>query len=283
MKILAFEELIEKTYITLLKDYKYSFDNLKRPFINEEYSYFLEKKEKPLKIYFQLLKEYIFKLQTTTNVQNIKFYYLIRNYENCSICDILTTTNDFSLKFNILYLLNKDASDNLFETASVENLNSTHYQILYEFLFVYSDPLHLKFLDFHLKNRLNLIKEKPKYLAVIDNEIQFIYINDCNQVDIETRFDLEEQFLNFKKIYQNDKDENLHLNPQAFKEFLDSVIKKKYPAINIDCKILEEIKVFFFIFHCTDGNYKVNLEYFFLVCCMCENNISLSKYFINFD
>ena len=72
-----------------------------------EYATFIQEKESPLKLYFQYLKEYLWKLTTQTTITNYLLAYLMKSYDDCSICDIFAITEDFSMKFNICYILNK--------------------------------------------------------------------------------------------------------------------------------------------------------------------------------
>ena len=104
LKHLVFEAAIEKTFQKLLNDYKNSFNKLKQPILNDEFTQFIKEKETPLKLFFQYLKEYLLKLTNSTSIYNYELLFLTKSYDNCSICDIFAITQDFSLKYNISYI-----------------------------------------------------------------------------------------------------------------------------------------------------------------------------------
>ena len=164
LKIIAFEDLLERKFIEFLKDYKIGFEKLQRPLLTDEYSNFIKEKEIPLKLYFQYLKEYLWKLTTQTTVTNYQLNYLLKGYDDCSICDIFAITDDFTLKFNICYILKK--MQNTFDQNEINNLKmNSHYQTLYDILVIYSSASELKWIDFSNVEDPFVVKFRPMSLT----------------------------------------------------------------------------------------------------------------------
>ena len=90
------EVLLEKKFIEFLTNYKKSFDSLQRPFLKEEYAKFIETREKPLKKYFQYLKVYLQKWVPNSEATDYDLYFLTKEYDGCSLCDMFTISDDYS-------------------------------------------------------------------------------------------------------------------------------------------------------------------------------------------
>ena len=157
---MAFEDLIEQKFIEFLKDYKLSFEKLKRPFETKEYEDFIKEKETLLKLYFRHLKEYILKLSIQTVVMNFELSYLMKSYENSTICDILTITEDFMLKYDICFVFHIMQGNNFYQKEPLDP-KSTHFQTFYDFLSLYADASSLKWMDFFNKEDLFSMNKKP--------------------------------------------------------------------------------------------------------------------------
>lgn len=264
---LAFEKAIEIHFKSLLLDYKTSYDKLKRPILKDEIKEFIKEKETPVKLYFQYLKEYLFKMVTSTNVANYSLFFLTESYKNYSICDIFAITNDFSLKYNILYALFKIST--VFVATIPEDIKSTHYKTLYDIFLLYSDSSQLKWVDFSSNNLLSFLGEKPKYLIIQSkNEIFFISEKEKNNYNIEIIINLEEEHENYIKSLQEDV--NLDANPNDYVERIVSILKEKHPNTISGFKLKEEIKLAAAIHYLKDFEdkitYKRNLNYFYLGC-----------------
>jgi len=271
---MAFEDLIEQKFIEFLKDYKLSFEKLKRPFETKEYEDFIKEKETLLKLYFRHLKEYILKLSIQTVVMNFELSYLMKSYENSTICDILTITEDFMLKYDICFVFHIMQGNNFYQKEPLDP-KSTHFQTFYDFLSLYADASSLKWMDFFNKEDLFSMNKKPIFLTFQKEKPAFC--SESNENDII--LNLEEEFQNYSL-----KTSLFHRNSIGFQEFIHEVLKEKKPEIKLDFKLAEEIKLisqFFYFEEIKNKEEKPELKnklmFFLLIIFRCNDIIKSSK------
>ena len=255
------EVLLEKKFIEFLTNYKKTFDTLQRPFRKEEYVKFIETREKPLKTYFQYLKVYLQKWLPYSEGTYYELYFLTKEYDGCSICDIFTISDDYSLKYHVFVALFRIQAKNFYEIEPKDQ-KTTHYRRIYDCLSFYANVCDEKkeWLDFEELYSADTSKRNVKILKILINEEEKNFKN----------IDLFSEFQNYSKIMS----ENEYLiSPTGFSEFLIKNLNEGNPKLKIDFKIKETIKMvasFFFLddFSSIDTNqeFKNNLFYFYLTC-----------------
>ena len=277
LKIIAFEDLLERKFIEFLKDYKIGFEKLQRPLLTDEYSNFIKEKEIPLKLYFQYLKEYLWKLTTQTTVTNYQLNYLLKGYDDCSICDIFAITDDFTLKFNICYILKK--MQNTFDQNEINNLKmNSHYQTLYDILVIYSSASELKWIDFSNVDDPFVVKFRPMFLTLAE-----FNLIECTEVEKETLIlNLEKEFAIYSNLCKSN--EKFSWSPLAYQEYIRLTLSDRHPDLKITFRLMEEIKlisIFFFFdeFKNQETNKKLKNKwiYFILTTFLCTEILKSSK------
>ena len=282
LKIIAFEDLIEQKFIEFLKDYKLGFEKLQRPLLTDEYSKFINEKETPLKLYFQYLKEYLWKLMTFTTVTNYQLAYLLKSYDDCSICDIFALTDDFSLKFNICYILNK-MKNNFFDQNGIEDIKSGHYQKLYDMLLLYSSDSALKWMDFSRVDNLFCVKFRPIILS-FDFEMWHFFCAEEKEKSVI--LNLETEFTNYSKFCE--QNEKFSMSPNGYQEYIRKILMEKERELKFNFKLIEEIKLISIFFFFNDLNMKEtnqslkNQIFYFLLVNLLSNEIMRSSKILQF-
>ena len=272
LKIISFEVVIEEKFVEFLIDYKASYDKLKKPFIKQEYTDFILKKEATLKLFFKYLKEYI----STCAKTIYEPFYLIQIYENCSICDILSITGDFSLKFDILFTLSKFPGSK-FYLSDPQNPTKSHFNNLFDFLSLYGDIEELLWADFWKKQGpLEIIKKE--IFLVFDEKSNFLRL-DIEKTKNKLILNLNEEIENSSKKIQENND--MFRSPSNFVYFIEEKIKISHPEVKVEVKLTEEIKLIVDLFYLNDNdNSKNNLIYFYFITFLCDNIMNSSKSYI---
>lgn len=270
-------------YKILLKDYKNSYDKLKRPFLKNDYYQFLKEKEEPIKFFFQYLKEFVVKCLTASPLLGLDLSFLVKSDEDCSFFDILRITNDYSLKFNIFYLFVKMQNPFFFEKVSPSSIKNTYLEFFYDFIILYSDDKHMKWMNFNGKQEnFSFLEYQPRIVALQKNKEIRLADKDFKEENGEKKlFDLEEIY---KKYLESiEKDKLLLPNPNGFIEFLLNEAANLYPDLNLSYKHQEEIKlaINFFYFgnfnNPKDLDEKNNKFYFFLFCFISYENTKIGN------
>jgi len=274
LKLIAFEGLIEEKFIEFIKDYKIGFEKLQRPLMTGEYATFIQEKESPLKLYFQYLKEYLWKLTTQTTITNYLLAYLMKSYDDCSICDIFAITEDFSMKFNICYILNKMQKD-----INPNEMTTLQRDLLSDILFLYSSTSELKWMDFSSGDNPFDLKFRPKFLTIEKNN----NVKVCAEVNNECfALDLEKEFVNYSLICQ--ENQKFRWSPIPFQEYIADILGDKYKDLELNFMLMEEIKLIstFILFEdikSKETQMELNTKwgYFILVSFLCNELMNSSK------
>lgn len=281
---------IEKFYKILLIDYQTSYEKLQRPFLKAEYFRFVKEKEEPLKLFFQYLKEHMHKCLTSSELTSLDLLFITKKYDEFSFYDILSNTFDFSLRYNILWVVYKMTNSSFFEKLP-STIANTHYSLFYEFTFLHSDKNHLQWVEFNQTENLSFLSFKPTYIILINPSQSKIVPKDFKNTENEDKIliDFEETYEKYLKNTQNEKEEIIP-HPSDYLEFVLKIIKEKNPKLEITSQMSEEIKLIFYFNYMKDFEQRTmsndvteknDLFYFFLNCYLCHELMKQSmKLFI---
>ena len=254
-----------------LIDYKNSYENLQRPFLIAEYENFIKKKETPLKDFFQLLKEYLEKWVYSTHYTHFELFYLMKEYNGCSICDIFTITENFSLKFNILYALFKMKGNKFYEKDPKTPI-SPHFQNLYDILEFYNDFCQTgDFLNFNYFDDKSLIEKcKSYYIKKVGDEVKITETPSSKDFQLDL-------FKEFEKYIEKTKqNENLLINYNGFIEYIKEKVSAKSTKWNFQTSETLKIISIFIYFR---ENRKNDLFYFYLSSFLAQFMSTSGKHF----
>ena len=269
LQILSFETLIQEKFIEFLKDYKLSFENLPKPLSQIKYQEFIRYKEGPLKIFFKCLKEYIWKLQTYSKIIRYELHWITKNYDDCNICDVLGRTEDFCLKFDILFVL-QQFDGTAFFSEDPPKANETHFlQKLWDFLYLYADSSEMKWADFSKKEGFKFEK-KPRFLKIGAVNNGLLSENPDNLENI----DLEQEFIDFNNLMDEQR-----WRERGPNEFIQFLVEKGHG--NLSFKTREEIKLAMSLFYYKEHNQsQIGLDYICLASYLCYNIMNSRKFYL---
>lgn len=264
---MTFETLIQEKFIEFLKDYKVSFENLPKPLSQERYQEFIKQKEGPLKRLFKCLKEYIWKLQKYGNIISYELHWVTKNYDDCSICDVLAISEDFCLMYDILFVLWKFDGNGFF-LVDPPKAKETHFQKLWDFLFLYADSSGLKWVDLSKKEGYKFEK-KPRFL-IIGEETNGLL---CEEPENKEALDLEQEFTVFNKIFEENKSQEKGPN-----EFIHFLVEKG--KVSLCYKTKAEIKIAMNMFYYEDPKQsQIGKEFLCLASYLCWDIIRSRNYY----
>ena len=227
---MSFESLIQEKFIEFLNDFKFSFEN-------QQKTIFPSEQEAKIKLFFKFLKEYIWKLKKYGSIASFELQWLIQDYEGFSICDILAISDDFALKYDILYLLWK-FNGNTFINDKPPNPKSSHFQKLWEYLFLYADASRFKWVE----------ECKKPIFVIIDNETNGIFLSENSEN--EEAINLEHEFQDFSEFLK--KNIYFKQSPNDFVRYL--LEKGKY---QLSFKVREEIKMAITLYYSDDAKQRL--------------------------
>lgn len=267
LQILSFETLIQEKFIEFLKDYKLSYQNLPKPLSQVKYQEFITQKEGPLKRFFQCLKEYTWKLLKYGNVASYELYWVTKNYDDCSIGDVLAISEDFCLMYDILFVLWKFDGNGFF-LVDPPKAKETHFQKIWDFLYLFADSSGLKWADFSNKTGFKFEK-KPRFLVILEENNGLLSEKPENKETL----DLEQEFSDFNKVSEENKEQERGSN-----EFIHFLVEKG--KVNLDLKTKTEIKLAMNVFYYEDQKkIQIGKEFLCLASYLCWEIIRSGNYF----